>query len=140
MSNIKTELILKELKRRAAEAQNASAVPIFALKEFCFPEQLAFALEKKIIKTACTSRRGGKTNAIIADFADTCLKEYGVLCLYITITTRSARTIIWNELKLVADKFQWDVTTNEVNLEMYFNKTKSTIRCGGAKDESEIEK
>lgn len=133
-------IIRKELAKRAAEAKKASAVLRFKIEEFCFPEQLAFALEKKIIKTACTSRRGGKTNAIIADFADTCLKEYGVLCLYITLTTRSARTIIWNELKLVADKYKWNVTTNEVNLEMFFNDTKSTIRCGGAKDESEIEK
>ena len=141
MNNSKhNALILKELQKRAAEAKQASAIPAFKIEEFCFPEQLAFALERKIIKTACTSRRGGKTNAIIADFGNTCLNEYGVLCLYITITTRSARTIIWNELKLVADKYKWDVTTNEVNLEMFFNKTKSTIRCGGAKDEAEIEK
>lgn len=133
-------LALKELQKRAAEAQKASAVPVFNINEFCFPEQLAFALERKIIKTACTSRRGGKTNSIIADFANTCLTEYGVLCLYITLTTRSARAIIWNELKLVAERFKWDVSTNEVNLEMFFNKTKSTIRCGGAKDEAEIEK
>lgn len=134
------QLALKELQKRVAEAKKVSAIPVFNISEFCFPEQLAFALERKIIKTAVTSRRAGKTNAIIADFADTCLKEEGVLCLYITLTTRSARTIIWDELKKVAHRYQWDVKTNEINLEMFFNKTKSTIRCGGAKDESEIEK
>ena len=134
------QLVIKELQRRAAEAKNVSAVPVFKIEEFCFPEQLAFAVERKILKSACTSRRGGKTNAIIADFAHTCLAEDGVLCLYITLTTRSARTIIWDELKKVAFRYKWDVKVNEVNLEMFFNKTKSTIRCGGAKDESEIEK
>lgn len=80
------------------------------------------------------------TNAIIADFAHTCLTENGVLCLYLTLTSRSARAIIWDELKKVADRYSWNVKTNEVTLEMFFFDTKSTIRCGGAKDESEIEK
>lgn len=132
--------LVKEAKRRAAESKETAASLSFNIREFCFPEQLAFALEKKIIKTACTSRRGGKTNGIAADFIDTCMRENGVLCLYITLTMRSARTIIWDELKKVASKYGLDVKTNEVSLEMYFNKTKSTIRCGGAKDESEIEK
>lgn len=134
------KLILKELQKRAAEAQKASAVLRFKIEEFCFPEQLAFALEKKIIKTAVTSRRAGKTNSIIADFAHTCLTEKGVLCLYLTLTSRSARAIIWDELKKVADRYKWNVKTDEVRLEMVFLDTKSTIRCGGAKDESEIEK
>lgn len=137
---IKQSHAIKELKRRAAESKETAAVLAFSIKDFCFPEQLAFALEKKIIKTACTSRRGGKTNAIIADFIDTCQSETGVTCLYLTLTIRSARTIIWNELKLVVKKYNLDVTPNEVTLEMRFNKTMSVIRCGGAKDESEIEK
>lgn len=132
--------ILKELKKRAAESEKAAAALTFRIEEFCFAEQLAFALEKKIIKSACTSRRAGKTNAIIADFANTCLNEHNVLCLYITLTSRSARAIIWDELKKVADKYKWDVKTDETRLEMFFNVTKSTIRCGGAKDEAEIEK
>lgn len=137
---IKKSQVLNELKRRAAESKEATAVSAFRIEEFCFPEQLAFALEKKIIKTACTSRRSGKTNSIIADFANTCLTEKNVTCLYLTLTTRSARTIIWNELKQVAERYKWNVKRNEVSLEMTFVDTNSVIRCGGAKDESEIEK
>lgn len=138
--SIKPDRILKELRKRAVEKEKSQTAVPFLIQEFCFAEQLAFALEKKIIKTACTSRRAGKTNAIIADFGDTCLKEQGVLCLYITLTTRSARAIIWDELKKVADKYKWNIKTDETRLEMYFIDTKSTIRCGGAKDETEIEK
>jgi len=137
---LKQTRILKELKRRAAAEKAAAELPKFVLNEFCFPEQLAFALEKKIIKVACTSRRGGKTNSIIADFGDTCLKENGVTCLYLTLTMRSARSIIWGELKKVAEQYMWNVTTDETRLEMFFLDTKSKIVCGGAKDESEIEK
>ena len=137
---VKKSHLLKELKKRAAESEKASAVSAFRVEDFCFPEQLAFVQEKIIIKTACTSRRGGKTNAIAADFINTCQTEYGVTCLYLTLTIRSARTILWTELKLIAAKFELDVSLNEVSLEMRFNKTKSVIRCGGAKDESEIEK
>lgn len=132
--------IIKELKKRAAESEKASAVPAFKIEDFCFPEQLQFALEKKIIKAACTSRRAGKTNTIIADFVHTCLTEHNVLCLYLTLTSRSARAIIWDELKRVADKWRINIKTDETRLEMFFLDTKSTIRCGGAKDEAEIEK
>lgn len=138
--SIKPERLLKELRRRAAEKEKTQAAVPFVIKEFCFAEQLAFALEKKIIKTACTSRRAGKTNAIIADFVDTCLTEYNVKCLYITLTSKSARKIIWGELKEVAEKYKLDVNTDDTRLEMTFIATKSVIICGGAKDESEIEK
>jgi hypothetical protein len=80
------------------------------------------------------------TNTIIADFVHTCMSESNVLCLYLTLTSRSARSIIWDELKRVADKWRINVKTDETRLEMFFNDTKSTIRCGGAKDEAEIEK
>ncbi len=140
MSTIKPERLRKELLKRAAKKEEASAAPSFSIEKFCFPEQLAFANCQRIIKTALTSRRAGKTNGIIADFVETCSKEDNVLCLYITLTSRSARAIIWGELKRVADLYKLDVKPDDTRLEMFFNKTKSTIRCGGAKDEVEIEK
>jgi len=80
--------VLKELKKRAAESERAAAAPAFLIEDFCFAEQLQFALEKRIIKSACTSHRAGKTNTIIADFVHTCLTENNVLCLYLTLTSR----------------------------------------------------
>jgi hypothetical protein len=137
---IKPERILKELRRRTAEAEKASAVPLFTKEKYCFDKQLAFVNEKSIIKTALTSRRAGKTNAIVADFIDTCLNERDVVCLYTTLTFRSARNIIWNDLKKVCQDFELNVKVDEQRLNIYFHDTRSEIRCGGAKDESEIEK
>lgn len=135
-----SKLILKELQHRAAAAKKAAEAPLFSKDKFCFPKQLEFIDDKSIIKTAVTSRRGGKSTGIAADFVDTCLNEHDVVCLYITLTFRSAKNIIWNEFKRICEDYKLNVKIDEQRLSILFLDTRSEIRCGGAKDESEIEK
>lgn len=124
--------LLKELQRR-------SEAKTFDLQTFCFDKQLAFIQDPARFKTAVCSRRAGKTLSIAAEFMHTCLSEKNVLCLYVTQTARNARNILWPELKRIADDFKIKVKTDDTRMTMIFLDTKSEIRLGGAKDESQIE-
>lgn len=124
--------ILAELEKRANKK-------VFDPKEFCFPEQASFVLEKARFKAACTSRRAGKSTAIAAEFISCCLREKNVICLYVTQTSRNARNILWPEVKRIVSDFGIPVKTDDTRMHMTFLDTKSEIRLGGAKDESQIE-
>lgn len=124
----------QELERRAG------ALKPFELEKFCFGKQLAFVKDPARFKVALCSTRAGKTVGIAADLIYTCQKNNGIICLYVTHTARSARSIIWGDLKRIVQDYNLDVKTDETRLTIYFNQTRSEIRLGGAKDEAEIEK
>lgn len=125
--------ILEEAKKRTDEVKQ------FKLEEFCFDKQLAYITDSSRFKTACTSRRAGKTISIAAEFIDCCLKEQNVVCLYVTQTSRNARNILWPELKRIVEEYKISVKTDDTRMTMRFLDTGSEIRLGGAKDESQIE-
>jgi hypothetical protein len=127
------DAVIKELEKRAGVAKT------FSLDKFCFPAQLKYIQDPSRFKTACTSRRAGKTTSIAAEFIDCCLNEKNVLCLYITVTSRSARQILWPELKRLADEYKLNIKTDDTRMEMTFIDTGSIIRLGGAKDEAQCE-
>jgi len=127
------EKLFMELQRRTGTAKS------FSLNSFCFPAQLKYIESKSRFKTACTSRRAGKTTSIAAEFIECCEKEMNVLCLYITVTSRSARQILWPELKRIVEEHNIQVKTDDTRMEMKFIKTGSIIRLGGAKDETQCE-
>lgn len=135
-----TKLVTKEIQRRIEAAKVAAAAPKFSVDEFCFGAQKSFIKDLSRFATAVCSRRAGKTVGIAADMIDTCNNEANVICLYITLTAANARAIIWNDIKRICSDYQLDVKTDETRLTVLFNKTKSEIRLGGAKDEAEIEK
>lgn len=124
--------LLAELQKRAEQKQ-------FLLETFCFDKQLAYINDKARFKTAVCSRRAGKTLSIAAEFISCCLTERDVLCLYVTQTSRAARSILWPELKRIVDDFKIKVKTDDTRMTMLFLDTRSEIRLGGAKDESQIE-
>ena len=124
---------LLELEKRAGVAKQ------FKLENFCFPAQLKYIQDPSRFKTACTSRRAGKTTSIAAEFIDCCLKEKNVLCLYITVTSRSARQILWPEVKRLVDEYNIPAKPDDTRMEMKFLETGSVIRLGGAKDEAQCE-
>lgn len=129
--------ILKELQRRVKERENAG--PAFVLEEFCFPAQLNFLKSPHRFKSAVCSRRAGKTIGIAADLIATCITEPNVICLYITLTFKNARSIIWPDLKKILQDYDIQAKVDDQRLEVKF-PNRSEIRLGGAKDESEIEK
>lgn len=128
--------LAEEIQRRAAQKSS----PLFNLNNFCFPKQLDFLQDGHRFKTAVCSRRAGKTIGIAADMINTCVLERDAICLYITLTRRSAQNIIWSEIKRLLQEYGIKAKTDDVRLRVVFLDTNSEIRLGGAKDESEIEK
>lgn len=110
----------------------------FRLEEFCFREQLEFIRDPATLKTSVCSRRAGKTVACAADLIDTALAEANVVCLYITLSRKNAKRIIWPELLKINSEYMLGGIANETDLSLKFSNS-SIIYCSGAKDKSEIE-
>lgn len=123
-------LVLNEIRLRQTKR--------FVLADYCFKEQLAFIRDPAQFKTAVCSRRAGKTIACAADLIDTALQFPEVVCLYITMTRKNAKKIIWPELLRINRRFELNARLNETDLSMTLPNG-SVIYCSGAKDKSEIE-
>ena len=132
--------VLKEVQRRVKAAEEAALLPKFKVDTFCFGKQSDFIKDPARFKTAVCSRRAGKTIGIAADMVETCENENDVVVLYVTLTSKNARSIIWNELKKIVQDYKIPVKTDDTRLTIHFKKTRSEIRLGGSKDENEIEK
>jgi phage terminase large subunit len=135
---ISKQAVLNELRRRQSEKQNQA--PKFDFDAYCFGAQKEFF--KSIgprFRTAVCSRRAGKTVGIAADMIDTCLTEDGVICLYLTLSKRNARNIIWHDIQKIISDFKLDAKVNQVEMSALFANG-SKINIEGAKDRSEVEK
>jgi GH43 family beta-xylosidase len=132
----KAQKLLTELvKREKAKSER----PKFVLEEYCFDKQLEFINDPNKFKTAVCSRRAGKTEACSADLFDAAMKHPGTNCLYITLSRKNAKKIIWRALCKL--QREYDPTARVDNVELTIELSNgSMIICSGAKDESEIEK
>lgn len=113
--------------------------PKFVLEEYCFDKQLAFINDSNKFKTAVCSRRAGKTEACSADLYYTAYSNDDVNVLYITLSRKNAKKIIWRNLLKLSRKYTPDAKIDNVELTIELPNG-SMIMCSGAKDESEIEK
>lgn len=112
--------------------------PKFAIESFCFPEQIAFIRDERQFKTAVCSRRAGKTISCAADLIDTALKFPETTPLYITLSRKNAKRIIWPELLRINRAYSLGGEPNETDLALKFPNG-SIVYATGAKDKSEIE-
>lgn len=129
--------ILAELERRK---KADSAKSDFNFEDYCFDRQIDFFRSPgKRFRTAVCSRRAGKTIGIAADMIDTCIKEEGSTCLYITITKQNVRNIIWTDLMKILDDYKLNAKVDNTRLSIKFENG-SKIACEGVKDRQEIEK
>lgn len=130
MSEIVLKALLEQLEQRSKKK--------FDLAHFCFKEQLHFVSDPARFKTAVCSRRSGKTTACAADLIYTALSFPASTCIYITLSRKNAKHIVWPELLRLNSQFELEGHTNETDLSMKFPNG-SIIYCSGAKDKSEIE-
>ena len=131
--------VLKELAKRQISEQKRLEKPQFRVEEFCFPQQIAFIRDPAKFKTAVCSRRAGKTLSCAADLIETCLTYPNVNVAYITLSRRSAKKIIWKDLRAIIKQFELAVKEDNVDLSMTFENG-GTIYVSGATDESDVEK
>ena len=105
--------ILNELRRR--QAKKADEVPKFNFAAYCFDSQVKFFKGKKSrFKVAVCSRRAGKSQGIAADMVDTCTTEANVICLYLTLSKRNARSIIWGIIQQIITDHKIECKINQV--------------------------
>lgn len=135
MAKIRTDLIAKELKKRAAAATVAQT---FSLDDYCFDKQLAFIKDPSRFKTAVCSRRAGKTIACAADLLVTALTMPGDVA-YITLSRRNAKRIIWRELLKLNKEYSLGGKIDGTELTISFPNG-NVIHVSGAKDEAEIDR
>lgn len=110
----------------------------FNVTQFLFKEQLAFVDDLSPFKVAVCSRRSGKTIACAAHLVDTCIKNSGVMCLYITLSMRNAERIVWKDLKKINADYKLGGKPKEHDLVLSFPNG-STIHLCGANNITEIE-
>lgn len=123
---------LKELEKRIAPSK-------FDVSNFLFDKQLAFQVDPSPFKTAVCSRRSGKTIACAADLVDTAINNVNVVCVYITLSRKTAKKIIWKELREINRNYSLGAKEDSTDLSMTFPNS-SVIYVSGAKDATEIEK
>lgn len=134
----RTDLLRKELEKRAKEVKAASLVPKFDLKTFCFGPQLDFVSDPARFKTGVCGRRSGKTVACAADLHNTTENQKGDVA-YITVNRTSAKRIIWKDLVAINKVYKLGGKLD--NTELTITKPNgNVIYVTGAKDAADAEK
>lgn len=129
------------MAQRVARKKQLAEKPVFDLKQFCFDKQLDFILSPNRFKTAVCSRRAGKTVACAADLMNTVSQHQEGDVLYISLTRKSAKKIIWRDLLQLNKEYELAGDPNNQDLTITMPHGKNpTIHISGAKDASEIEK
>lgn len=111
----------------------------FKLEALCFDKQLEFIRDPSPFKTACCSRRAGKTIADAAYLIHASLQKPKLVSVYITLTRANGKRLIWPELLDINRRFNLGGKAHESELSLTF-PNKSVIYVSGAKDTKEIEK
>lgn len=105
------------------------------------PVQRAFVMADAHRKQALlTSRRAGKTSAVLRKETRGALLHTRARYLYIALSRPTAEEILWDPLKEFADEFEIPATFYESSLTMEFKDTGSTIQLLGADDKKECDK
>jgi hypothetical protein len=84
-----------ELRRAVLGLGKQSAV-LGSIYSQCFPKQLAYCADSARYKAALTSRRAGKTQAIVRSLVAAALKVPETIVVYFATTNDSADKIIWS--------------------------------------------
>lgn len=111
----------------------------FRAEDYCFKEELDFIRDHSKEKTACCSRRAGKTETDGAYLWDNSFDRPGTISLYITLSRANAKKLIWPILLKIKTQFKLPGKIDSTELSITLPNG-SVIYCSGAKDASEIEK
>jgi hypothetical protein len=125
-------LILEELARRKA------ATRAFKLEDYLFDKQLEFVRDPSSFKVAVTTRRSGKSTSCVADLIATALETSNISVLYITLSRKNAKRLVWKEFKKLNKEYRLNGEVNESDLTLTFPNG-STLYLSGASDKSDIE-
>lgn len=126
---------LQELARRKGLIASEGS---FRLEDYLFDKQLTFVKDPSPFKVGVTTRRAGKTISCVADLTHTALENANVICLYITLSRKNAKRLVWPEFKKLNHLFNLKAEVNEADLSMHFPNG-SVVYLLGAADRTSIE-
>lgn len=134
-SNITKQQALEELARRKGLI---TAPGTFPIAQYLFDKQLSFVADPSPFKVAVTTRRAGKTISCAADLTDTALNTPDCIVLYITLSRKNAKRLVWPEFKKLNQRFQLGGEVNESDLSIRYPNG-SILYLLGASDRTSIE-
>ena len=120
------ENLLKEKEKKDSQQR-------FDLDTILFDKQLEVLLSKEKKKVLVCSRRAGKSFCIAAYLIHVCMSTPKSRCLYVGLTKGAARTVIWDILTSLIEKYELPCKPNNHLLTIEFSN-KSRIIIEGAKD------
>lgn len=126
------EVYIRELERRRGPG------PKFRLEDYLFDKQLSFVRDPSSFKIAVTTRRAGKSTSCVADLVYTAVETPECVCLYITLSRKNAKRLVWPEFKRINKRYKLGGIPNESDLSLTFPNG-SVIYLLGAKDRTAIE-
>ena len=126
---------LEELARRKGLLGQMGS---FRLEDYLFDKQLAFVLDPAPFKEATTTRRAGKSVSCVVDLLHTCTTTPASVCLYITLSRKNAKRLVWPEFKRLNQQFKLGGEPNESDLSIAFPNG-SLLYLLGAADRASIE-
>lgn len=137
-----SKAIIKELARREQLKQKKRSIKQLSLEDYCFEKQLKFITDPAKWKTGTCSRRAGKSVGCAADLMYKASTIPDITLLYITLSRKNAKRIIWRELLKLKKEFKLECIIDKQELSITFDhpEGESIIYITGAKDEQEIEK
>lgn len=125
-------------KIQQKQSKPTSSIP--SLLSSCFPEQLEFIKDSSQLKAALCSRRSGKSEAVAYYLLHTALTYPNSDSLYISLTRKSSKAIIWKrKLLKIIKEFKIDCEVNLSELTITFTNG-STIYVTGADEEDSVNK
>lgn len=127
--------ILEELARRKGLLSQDGQ---FRLEDHLFDKQLQFVQDPAPFKLGVTTRRAGKTISCVADLVHTAMSNESVIVLYITLSRKNAKRLVWPEFKKLNNKYKLRAEVNETDLSMHFPNG-SIAYILGASDRTSIE-
>jgi hypothetical protein len=110
----------------------------FRLEDYLFDKQLKFVLDPAPFKEATTTRRAGKSVSCVADLVHTAISFDNTICLYITLSRKNAKRLVWPEFKRINSLFNLQGEPNESDLSIRFPNG-SMVYLLGASDRASIE-
>lgn len=104
----------------------------------CFPKQKEAALHPAKRKVMRCSRRAGKTELAATKLIQSALSGPNGICIYIALTRKSAKRLLWTRLKRMAKELGATAIASETELILKFNNG-SEIWLAGANQEDVAE-
>jgi hypothetical protein len=133
--NISRQEALEELARRRGILPTPGQ---FRIEQYLFDKQLKFVQDPAPFKVAVTTRRAGKTISCVADLTSTALANEGCIVLYVTLSRKNAKRLVWPEFKKLNRIYQLGAEVNESDLTLTYPNG-SVAYILGAADRTSIE-